>query len=249
MALRIESATLPANRFHSRNSASVKRAKACQTIKSSPQNALRFRSAVGNVNLLSKLGDVPVKSRCCKVTRAVQSAEAPTEKKSKSKRPLKVLVAGGGIGGLSAALALQNKGFEVQVFERVKKYKPFGGPIQLQCNSMGTLQAIDAAVGEEVLSSSTITGDRINGLMDGVHGGWFFRFDTRKPCFNNGLPLTLVIHRARLLDILLKAVGEDNVTAATEVESYVEDKDGVTCKLSNGETVRGDILIGADGIR
>ncbi|KAK3245380.1 hypothetical protein CYMTET_45049, partial [Cymbomonas tetramitiformis] len=105
------------------------------------------------------------------------------------------------------------------------------------------------AVGEEVLSSSTITGDRINGLMDGVHGGWFFRFDTRKPCFNNGLPLTLVIHRARLLDILLKAVGEDNVTAATEVESYVEDKDGVTCKLSNGETVRGDILIGADGIR
>jgi NADPH-dependent 2,4-dienoyl-CoA reductase/sulfur reductase-like enzyme len=58
-----------------------------------------------------------------------------------------VLVAGGGIAGLITALALQRKGMKVKVFEKVKEYKLFGGPIQLQCNAQGALDSIAPDVG------------------------------------------------------------------------------------------------------
>ena len=131
-----------------------------------------------------------------------------------------VLVAGGGIAGLITALSLQRRGMKVKVFEKVKEYKLFGGPIQLQCNAQGALDSIAPDVLEQVWEKSTITGDRINGLLDGVLGDWFYRFDTRQPCYNNGLPLTLVIARYDLLDILRNAVGEENIMMQTVVEKY-----------------------------
>ena len=73
---------------------------------------------------------------------------------------------------------------------------------------------------EQVWEKSTITGDRINGLLDGVAGDWFYRFDTRKPRYENGLPLTLVIARHDLLEILRDAVGAENIEMETVVAKY-----------------------------
>jgi zeaxanthin epoxidase len=162
-----------------------------------------------------------------------------------------VLVAGGGIAGLITALSLQRKGMKVKVFEKVKEYKLFGGPIQLQCNAQGALDSIAPDVLERVWEKSTITGDRVNGLLDGVAGDWFYRFDTRQPCYNNGLPLTLVIARYDLLDILRNAVGQENIMMETVVESYenVDGSDKVRATLTDGSTYEADVLIGADGIR
>ena len=122
-------------------------------------------------------------------------AEAETSKP-------RVIIAGGGIGGLCAALALQSKGIPFMLSEKVKEYKPFGGPIQLQCNALEALEAIDMGVARQVMDLGTITGDRINGLLDGKTGEWFIKFDTRKPALRKGLPLTLVLNRYVLLDIL-----------------------------------------------
>ena len=160
-----------------------------------------------------------------------------------------VLVAGGGIAGLITALSLQRRGMKVKVFEKVKEYKLFGGPIQLQCNAQGALDSIAPDVLEQVWEKSTITGDRINGLLDGVLGDWFYRFDTRQPCYNNGLPLTLVIARYDLLDILRNAVGEENIMMQTVVEKYENVGDKVVATLTDGTTHEGDVLVGADGIR
>ena len=160
-----------------------------------------------------------------------------------------VLVAGGGIAGLITALSLQRRGMKVKVFEKVKEYKLFGGPIQLQCNAQGALDSIAPDVLEQVWEKSTITGDRINGLLDGVLGDWFYRFDTRQPCYNNGLPLTLVIARYDLLDILRNAVGEENIMMQTVVEKYENAGDKVVATLTDGTTHEGDVLVGADGIR
>lgn len=171
-------------------------------------------------------------------------AAAPSKKK-----PLKVLIAGGGIGGLSLALGCKNKGMDVQVFERVKEYKPFGGPIQLQCNAMGTIEAIDLGLANRIYDNCTVTGDRINGLLDGIKGSWFFRFDTRQPCYKNGLPLTLVINRSKLLEVMCTSVGEELINTAAEVVDYREEDDGVVAILSDGTEVKGDVLVGADGIR
>ena len=85
-------------------------------------------------------------------------------------------MAGGGIGGLVFALAAKKKGFDVVVFERdlsaIRGEGQYRGPIQIQSNALAALEAIDLEVAEEVLKTGCITGDRINGLVDGISGNW-----------------------------------------------------------------------------
>ena len=84
----------------------------------------------------------------------------------KQQRDLTVVVAGGGIGGLCTALVLTNQGYDVRVYEKATKYRPFGGPIQIASNAAESLRRIDADVYHKILQRSTIIGDRVNGLKD-----------------------------------------------------------------------------------
>lgn len=105
---------------------------------------------------------------------------AATEETDRQGKPaakkLRVLIAGGGIGGLVLALAAKRKGFEVLVFEKdlsaVRGEGQYRGPIQIQSNALAALEAIDLDVADEVLRVGCVTGDRINGLVDGVSGTW-----------------------------------------------------------------------------
>ncbi|CAG9465903.1 unnamed protein product [Pedinophyceae sp. YPF-701] len=170
-----------------------------------------------------------------------------------------VVVAGGGIGGLMSALALARRGLSVEVMEKVQEYKPFGGPIQLQCNALATLETIDPGLAAKVIEQGTVTGDRLNGLLDGVNGEWYLKFDTRAPCRKNGLPLAIVISRYALLDLLRQAVEDAGVTVRTgaTVVSYEESRERTAggapapleAVLECGERVACDVLVGADGIR
>lgn len=112
------------------------------------------------------------------VPAAVAPATAAGEAGAKDeKRKPRVLVAGGGIGGLVFALAARRKGYEVTVFERdlsaVRGEGKYRGPIQIQSNALAALEAIDMSVAEEVMRSGCVTGDRINGLVDGISGSWY----------------------------------------------------------------------------
>ena len=101
---------------------------------------------------------------------------APAAGEKKGRKP-RVLVAGGGIGGLVLALAARRKGYEVTVFERdmsaVRGEGQYRGPIQIQSNALAALEAIDMSVADEVMRAGCVTGDRINGLVDGVSGSWY----------------------------------------------------------------------------
>uniref|UniRef100_A0A0D3FWF9 Uncharacterized protein n=1 Tax=Oryza barthii TaxID=65489 RepID=A0A0D3FWF9_9ORYZ len=48
----------------------------------------------------------------------------------------------------------------------------YRGPIQIQSNALAALEAIDMSVAEEVMREGCVTGDRINGLVDGISGSW-----------------------------------------------------------------------------
>eukprot|EP00249_Psilotum_nudum_P021792 c28248_g1_i2 orf=722-1537(-) len=89
---------------------------------------------------------------------------------------LRVVIAGGGIGGLVLALALKRKGVDVNVLERdmtaIRGEGQYRGPIQIQSNALAALEAIDMDVADEVMANGCITGDRINGLVDGITGSW-----------------------------------------------------------------------------
>ncbi|XP_031492588.1 zeaxanthin epoxidase, chloroplastic [Nymphaea colorata] len=165
---------------------------------------------------------------------------------------LRVLVAGGGIGGLVFALAAKRKGFDVVVFERdlsaVRGEGKYRGPIQIQSNALAALEAIDPDVADEIMREACVTGDRINGLVDGISGEWYIKFDTFTPAAERGLPVTRVISRMTLQEILARAVGDDLIMNASNVVDFVDDGKKVAVILENGDRYEGDLLVGADGI-
>lgn len=180
-----------------------------------------------------------------------EATPAPPAPSLPSKR-VRILVAGGGIGGLVLALAAKKKGFDVVVFEKdmsaIRGEGQYRGPIQIQSNALAALEAVDMEVAEEVMRAGCITGDRINGLVDGVSGDWYVKFDTFTPAAERGLPVTRVISRMTLQQILARAVGEDIIMNGSNVVDFEDDGNKVTVILENGQRYEGDLLIGADGI-
>lgn len=173
-------------------------------------------------------------------------------RKPAPEKKLRVLVAGGGIGGLVFALAAKKKGFDVLVFEKdlsaVRGEGQYRGPIQIQSNALAALEAIDIDVAEQVMEAGCVTGDRINGLCDGVSGNWYVKFDTFTPAVERGLPVTRVISRMTLQQILAQAVGDEVIMNESNVVGFKDDGNKVTVVLENGKSYEGDLLVGADGI-
>ncbi|KAL8038401.1 hypothetical protein ABFX02_11G104100 [Erythranthe guttata] len=177
---------------------------------------------------------------------------AAGESSSGAAAPPRVLVAGGGIGGLVLALAAKRKGLDVVVFEKdmsaVRGEGQYRGPIQIQSNALAALEAIDMDVAEEVIAAGCITGNRLNGLVDGLSGSWYVKFDTFTPAAERGLPVTRVISRMTLQQILARAVGSDIILNESNVVDFVDNGQKVIAKLDNGKCYEGDVLVGADGI-
>jgi zeaxanthin epoxidase len=128
-------------------------------------------------SLMTKLSKPKAKLIASPAIPAAAPSTSPAETKAYAtpKKP-RILIAGGGIGGLVLALAARKKGFEVIVFERdvsaIRGEGQYRGPIQIQSNALATLEAIDMGVAEEVMRAGCVTGDRINGLVDGISGSW-----------------------------------------------------------------------------
>ncbi|KAK9283022.1 hypothetical protein L1049_011249 [Liquidambar formosana] len=168
------------------------------------------------------------------------------------KNRLRILIAGGGIGGLVLALAAKHRGFEVKVFEKdlsaVRGEGRHRGPIQLLSSALAVLEAIDENVARQIKEAGCVTGNRINGLADGLSGEWFTKFDLLTPAIRRGLPVTQVICRMALQDILVNAVGFDIVSNKSKVVDFMDDSNKVIVTLEDGRQYDGDILVGADGI-
>ena len=90
-------------------------------------------------------------------------------------RPLKVAIAGGGVGGLTAALCMLKKGFDVTVYEKTAAFARFGGPIQFASNALSVLKEIDDTLFERVMEKFTFTGTRTCGIKDGLRADGSFR--------------------------------------------------------------------------
>ena len=90
-------------------------------------------------------------------------------------RPLKVAIAGGGVGGLTTALCMLKKGFDVTVYEKTAAFARFGGPIQFASNALSVLKEIDDTLFERVMDKFTFTGTRTCGIKDGLRADGSFR--------------------------------------------------------------------------
>jgi len=139
---------------------------------------------------------------------------------------------------------------DVTVLERTDKFKRFGGPIQLASNALKILDKMDTKVYDEIMEKFTFTGDKENGIKDGIRTEWYAKFDLAGPAEARGMPYTGVIERPDLQEIYLNNLPDGTVRNGNGVVSYTTDRatGRVTAELDSGETVTGDVLIGADGI-
>jgi len=154
----------------------------------------------------------------------------------------RALIAGGGIGGLVTAIALQRAGMNVSVFERVKEQQEVGAGLTLWANAIQALQKIGLpellpSIGQP-LSRSCILSWRGDILSETPMKALAERY---------GTPL-MAVHRADLLAALLKAVGENVVQSGVACTGFRQDETGVRLQLAGVEEVPGDLLVGADGI-
>jgi len=159
-----------------------------------------------------------------------------------------VCIAGGGIGGLFTALTLRKQGFECAIYEKTSEYRPFGGPIQIASNGLEAVKRIDVSLHADIVEASTVIGDRVNGLKDGLSNEWFATFDLKTPAMARGQEPSVVIDRPVLQNLLLQRVG-DCVTKGTEVIGCERHSQRVTARLADGSTHEADFLVGSDGLR
>jgi len=176
-------------------------------------------------------------------------AAAPPDALSAA-HPLRVTIAGAGVGGLTLANALRGHDHvAVTVLERTDAFKRFGGPIQLASNAMAAFRELDAALYRDIEARFTWTGNLTNGIKDGLRDEWYAKFDLASPAARRGLPFTGVIDRPDLQEILLGGLADGVVANGRGVATYDVTPAGVVPVLDDGaRAAPADVLVGADGI-
>ncbi len=154
---------------------------------------------------------------------------------------MKAIIIGGGIGGLAAAVALQQAGVEVEVFERAARIEEVGAGIGLWGNAMKALRKLGLyeAVWER--------GAEIGGEARTWRGRKLFSSsaDELRRRFGEA---NLALHRAELQGALLSALPAGTVRLDAGFVDFAQDERGVTARFADGRSARGDFLVGADGL-
>ena len=161
---------------------------------------------------------------------------------------LPVLVAGGGIGGLAAALALVRQGFEVTVFEQSLEIGEIGAGIQLGPNAFHAFDAL--GVGDKTRSRAVFTDYMVmHDALDEYQVGKIPTGEAFRQRFGNPYA---VIHRVDVHLSLLEGAqetGKVQFLTSTRVERVEQGAQGVTAFDSKGHAHHGVALIGADGVK
>lgn len=154
---------------------------------------------------------------------------------------LDVVVVGAGIGGLTAAHALQRDGHRVRVLDQVRELRPVGAGISLWSNGVKVLNAL--GLGPEIAAAG--------GVMDEVS---YYGKDGELLCSFALDPLVervgqrpYPVRRADLQTILLDAVGAEHVTLGARATALDDDGRHVTVVMEDGTRYEADLVVAADG--
>ncbi|WP_086562061.1 FAD-dependent monooxygenase [Streptomyces africanus] len=156
----------------------------------------------------------------------------------------RVVVIGGGIGGLTAAAALHRSGRQVTVLERARSLQPVGAAISLAPNSLRALDVI--GLGDEIRDLAAWAGD---GGLRTPSGRWLSRSSAEAAAERFGGPLVL-LHRATLVERLTALLPPDAVrtdAAATLADSGDTGRPARVI-TADGE-LEADLVVAADGVR
>ncbi len=159
-------------------------------------------------------------------------------------RSPRIAIIGGGIGGLTAAVALRQRGMEVVVFEQASALGDIGAGIQLGPNAVKTFRALGmeaeiAAIGFES-EYQTIRSWRSGRIISRQR-----RKDVLRSRF--GAP-HYTLHRADLLEVLSRAVPDDCVKLAARCTGVEVADRAAVARFADGTEAEADVIVGADGI-
>jgi 2-polyprenyl-6-methoxyphenol hydroxylase-like FAD-dependent oxidoreductase len=154
------------------------------------------------------------------------------------------IVVGGGIGGLSAALALRRAGRRVTVLEAADEMQVVGGGMQIWVNGAIALEKLG------VLDRLLEVGGAIEQrkVFRSWRGQTLMTIPVGELAVKHGVPLPFSMQRTDLVRTLLDALPAGTVRLGAECVGFEQDAGGVTARLADGSEERAAVLVGVDGI-
>jgi len=152
---------------------------------------------------------------------------------------VKALIAGAGIGGLAAGIALRQAGLDVQVFERSRELREIGAGLMIWPNGTRSLHALGVEVRASTVQRISFCNWRGRQLTETPIDAISKRYGSE----------VAFVHRAALQAALARSFGRDGLHLGADVCGFEEDGAQVQVKLRDGSVATGDLLVGADGLR
>lgn len=157
---------------------------------------------------------------------------------------MKIAIIGGGIGGVTLALALQQKGIEAHVFERAQAFGEIGAGVQMTPNAVKVLKALGLA---ESLAAVGFLPEAMMG-RNWESARQLFRTPLKEICPRLFGADFYHVHRADLHAILSRDLKPENVTFNAQCERITQSNGKATAHFADGTSYEADLIVGADGI-
>jgi 2-polyprenyl-6-methoxyphenol hydroxylase-like FAD-dependent oxidoreductase len=152
-------------------------------------------------------------------------------------------IIGGGIGGLALAIAMQQKGYRVQVYEHAPSIRPLGAGLALAANAVKALTAI--GISDDVLAKGKV----IRKLkIKSPEGKIITETDSEKISARFGMINNFTIHRADLHDVLMRHLEPGTLHLGKGCVDFQQDASGIILFFNDGTTAKADHVIASDGI-
>ncbi|BBM85522.1 FAD-dependent monooxygenase [Candidatus Uabimicrobium amorphum] len=152
------------------------------------------------------------------------------------------IIIGGGIGGLTCAVAMAQRGFNVRVFEKTPQLQPVGAGLGLGINAMRVLRKLNIA--DEVIKR----GNRLQIMYIKTPAGKILNRVDIRPLIEKFAVPAITIHRADLHDILVAALPKNTLQLGEEFVAYEQQDSQVMATFASGRQAAGQLLVGSDGI-
>jgi len=157
---------------------------------------------------------------------------------------LQVAIIGGGIGGVTLARALWNKGISFRLFEQASQFKEVGAGIQITPNATKVLEEL--GLKEDLKSVGFLPRDRVGRNWD--TGEQIYRLPLKEEVIKLYGANHYHLHRADLHDIIVKDLPKESISLSTKCVEIYWEREKPLIKFDDGSHFEADVVVGADGI-